>query len=110
MIIIIIMWYNVDNCNESTDFMSRACSLFCLLSAGSSASMYSEWSKNAQESFEVFLIEYVGYGSCCNESLVSSSGEIIDDVLQYILSMARENIILCGHSLGAALAVRLAKE
>ncbi|WP_081710673.1 thioesterase II family protein [Pelistega indica] len=90
--------------------MSTTYNLFCLPSAGSSASMYGEWRKNTPEWLKVFPIEYAGHGGRCNESLASSTGEIIDDILPYILSVARENIILFGHSLGAALAVRLAKK
>ena len=89
--------------------MNKKYSLFCLPSAGSSASMYSLWSKYATDWLSVYPIEYPGHGTRCNEALIDNVDSLVGDVLEQILSITKENIILFGHSFGAALIWHLIK-
>lgn len=87
--------------------MSEVYNLFCLPSAGSHSTMYSAWCDFLPYWMKIHPIEYPGHGTRCSDPLIDNAEELVQDILQQILFKASENIILFGHSLGAALAWRV---
>ncbi|MBE0401374.1 alpha/beta fold hydrolase [Halomonas sp. FME1] len=79
------------------------CCIYCLPSAGSSASMYAAWSQAVPNWLTVKAVEYPGRGTRINEPLTHSPNQIVDDITTAIVADTRP-FILFGHSLGAAIA------
>lgn len=82
-------------------------SLYCLPSAGGSASMYSSWSRSSW--LEVCPVEYPGHGARNSEPLSDDPDEITVQILDAILERDGP-FALFGHSMGAALIWRLVSE
>ncbi|WP_432784973.1 Thioesterase PikA5 [Oligella sp. MSHR50489EDL] len=79
--------------------------LYCLPSAGSSASMYHPWQNLAPTHFRIKAIDYPGHGSRITEALIQHPGNLINDIADTILAThdQTKDIVLFGHSLGAGL-------
>lgn len=93
--------------NQQTE---QSINLFCLPSAGSSASMYAIWAKHAPKWLKVCPIEYPGHGARINEHLVHDPMLLTHELVETILAHGYQKFALFGHSLGTALIWRIVKE
>ena len=84
--------------------------MYCLPSAGSSASMYFEWGNYTPEWLNVCPIEYPGHGTRIREKLIHDPDVITQEITDAILTRNQMRFILFGHSLGTALIWRIVKE
>lgn len=84
--------------------------LYCLPSAGSSASMYSEWKNYAPQWLNICPIEYSGHGTRIREELIHNPDIITQEITSAILNRNKRKFILFGHSLGTALIWRIVKK
>ncbi|SUA54413.1 Surfactin synthase thioesterase subunit [Oligella ureolytica] len=86
--------------------------LYCLPSAGSSASMYFPWKQFSAKNLRIHAIEYPGHGSRIQEALLSSPVELIEDIANNIIKhhQPNEHIALFGHSLGGGLVPYIAEK
>lgn len=77
--------------------------LFCVPSAGSSASIYSAWNQAFDENIRVIALEYPGHGRNIQQPLSNNPNELAEQFLQDILSYGDVPFVLFGHSVGASL-------
>ncbi|WP_339281036.1 alpha/beta fold hydrolase [Paenibacillus sp. FSL H8-0282] len=79
--------------------------LFCIPYAGSSASIYSQWSSELGGIAEIIPVELAGRGRRIYDPLYRSFEEAVEDVTSIIVQQLNENpYAIFGHSLGAILA------
>ena len=97
----IVNLFPLSDCDQS-----RACCMYCLPSAGSSASMYAAWSQAAPDWLQVRAVEYPGHGARMNEPLTHNADRIVEHIASAIAADNRP-FILFGHSVGAAVAWRV---
>ncbi|MBP6861041.1 MAG: thioesterase [Neisseriaceae bacterium] len=88
----------------------QSINLFCLPSAGSSASMYASWAKHAPKWLHICPIEYPGHGARIKERLVHDPMQLTQELTETILAHGQKKFALFGHSLGTALIWRIVKE
>ncbi|MEE3662019.1 thioesterase domain-containing protein [Brenneria sp. g21c3] len=84
--------------------------MYCLPSAGSSASMYFDWVNYAPEWLNICPVEYSGHGTRVSESLIYDPNIVTNEITDAILTKNHKKFILFGHSLGTALTWRIVKE
>lgn len=77
--------------------------LFCVPSAGSSASIYSAWNKAIADHIEVITLEYPGHGRKIQQKLTNDPDELAEQFVQEILNYGDIPFALFGHSVGASL-------
>ena len=77
--------------------------LFCVPSAGSSASIYSAWNKTINQNIEVIALEYPGHGRKIQQNLTNNPDDLAEQFAQEILSYGDLPFVLFGHSVGASL-------
>ncbi|AOA57306.1 hypothetical protein BFG52_02325 [Acinetobacter larvae] len=83
--------------------------MFCLPSAGGSASMYRNWQHHpAATPFEIIPLEYPGHGLKITQQLIYHPEHLAEHLCQEILNYAiADDFILFGHSVGASLLWRI---
>lgn len=75
--------------------------LFCIPYAGSSASIYSQWSSELGGIAEIIPVELAGRGRRIYDPLYRSFEEAVEDVTSIIVQQLNENpYAIFGHSLG----------
>lgn len=77
--------------------------LFCLPSAGSSASIYSAWTKAMTGNIQVIALEYPGHGRKIQQQLSNDPDGLAEQFAQEILTYGDVPYVLFGHSVGASL-------
>lgn len=77
--------------------------LFCLPSAGSSASIYSAWNKAIAGNIKVIALEYPGHGRKIQQQLSNDPDGLAEQFAQEILTYGDVPCVLFGHSVGASL-------
>lgn len=81
--------------------------LFCIPSAGSSASIYYNWDKKINDNIKVIPLEYPGHGRKIKEQLINDPDKLAEIFIQEIKSFGDKKFILFGHSVGASLLWRI---
>ncbi len=83
--------------------------LVCLPPAGASAPFFRDWSRRLPADIELISVQYPGRLDRSGESPVSTMEEMADALSEILLRQAAEPIALFGHSMGAALALEVAR-
>lgn len=81
--------------------------MFCFPSSGGSASMYAHWDKYLPEWVSAIPVEYPGHGSRAAEKLIHDPDILVDDLLRVFSYDFDKPYILFGHSIGAAIILRM---
>lgn len=87
---------------------SSATVLYCLPSAGSSATMYARWNRLTAVGIQVKPIELPGRGARITEDFLSTFDDMVDFACQQI-NPAQQRFALFGHSMGALIAWAVAQ-
>lgn len=77
--------------------------MFCLPSAGSSASIYYSWKKRVAETIRIIPIEYPGHGSKIKQPLLDNPDSLAQHIANEIQCYPAQPFILFGHSVGGGL-------
>lgn len=77
--------------------------LFCVPSAGSSASIFSAWDKTSAENIKVIALEYPGHGRKIQQPLSHDPDFLAHQFSLEILAYGNMPYVLFGHSVGASL-------
>lgn len=78
--------------------------LYCLPSAGSSATMYARWDRLTAVGIQVKPIELPGRGARIAEDFLSTFDAMVDFACQQINPASAQRFALFGHSMGALIA------
>jgi surfactin synthase thioesterase subunit len=82
--------------------------LFCLPHGGAGASAYRPWSDHTPAHVEVVPVQLPGRETRFSEPPARSTAEVVDALIDPLLTRAGDDYALFGHSLGALLAYELA--
>ncbi|MBK0065081.1 MULTISPECIES: thioesterase II family protein [unclassified Acinetobacter] len=77
--------------------------LFCVPSAGSSASIYNAWNKAIAGNIKVIALEYPGHGRKIQQQLSNDPDGLAEQFAQEILTYGDVPCVLFGHSVGGSL-------
>lgn len=77
--------------------------LFCVPSAGSSASIYNTWNKAIAGNIKIIALEYPGHGRKIQQPLSNDPDGLAEQFAQEILTYGDIPYVLFGHSVGASL-------
>jgi surfactin synthase thioesterase subunit/acyl carrier protein len=83
--------------------------LFCLSHAGGSASSYHAWASQLPDGVELNAVQLPGRGSRYHEPAIRSLAALVEMLLPLIRDRAEAPYALFGHSMGAIVAVSLAR-
>lgn len=81
--------------------------LVCLAPAGCSANLYQIFKKHAASRCQVIALDYPGHGRKLKQPLSLDIQHISQQLAQEIAALPQQQIVLFGHSLGAALLLPL---
>lgn len=84
--------------------------LVCFPYAGGSSSIYSNWWKYLPSNIEVVAIQLPGRGTRISEKSLTSVKEIIDDLMESIISISDKPLVFFGHSMGGLVSFELARK
>ncbi|MET7383396.1 alpha/beta fold hydrolase [Streptomyces sp. NPDC005526] len=87
---------------------SASVRLICLAHAGGAASSYQDWSPYLPDDIELSIVQYPGRHDRIAEPCVDSMDEMADEIAAVVRSQGRQDIVLFGHSMGAAVAYEVA--
>ncbi len=83
--------------------------LMCLPHAGGAASTYNQWHRLVPPGVEVCAIELPGRGARFKEPALTSMAAVVEHVAALIEPLADVPYVLLGHSMGAVVALELAR-
>ncbi|MGP4051166.1 thioesterase II family protein [Streptomyces sp. 2A115] len=87
---------------------SASVRLICLAHAGGTASAYQDWSPYLPDGIELSVVQYPGRHDRIAEPCVDSMDEMADEIAAAVRPQGRQDIVLFGHSMGAAVAYEVA--
>ncbi|WP_176045603.1 alpha/beta fold hydrolase [Burkholderia sp. BCC1644] len=83
--------------------------IFCLPYAGGSASIFAGWQHALPANIDVCAIELPGRGSRFSEAALTHMNAVVDELSRIVGDCPRVPFALFGHSMGAVIAVELAR-
>jgi pyochelin biosynthetic protein PchC len=87
---------------------SASVRLICLPHAGGTAAAYRDWDALLPDDIELSVIQYPGRHDRLDEPCVDSMEEMADRIAAAVRTQTRHDIVLFGHSMGAAIAYEVA--
>jgi medium-chain acyl-[acyl-carrier-protein] hydrolase len=83
--------------------------LLCLAHAGGGASTYHGWSAQLRPQIEVGAVQLPGHETRMSEPLMTSLGQLVENLAEAVVPRLDRPYALYGHSLGALIAFELAR-